>query len=250
MRNDNHRFTFYERVKTLLYFHFVFHIERGADFIKDDNRCVFQKGAGNGKTLALSAGKPTAVFTDDCIVAVRQRFDKLGAVSKTGSFFYLIIVGIFISDPDIFHNRGIKKPDILKDNRNFIEKAVGINRCNVFAVDEDLSLVVIVEAGRKPEYGCFSAAGRPDKRGNFILFRRKRNTVDNLLSVVIRKLNIFKLNAVMLQRSRFAFLRFCFAQLVYALNPCIDIHHLCKVCFNTRNRIHNTGSCNNIADKI
>ena len=172
------------------------------------------------------------------------------AACRLGRLNDLLVRCIRAPVADVGLNRVLKQVDILKDNRNFIEKAVGINRCNVFAVDENLSLAVIIKTGRKPEYGCFSAAGRPDKRGNFILFRRKRNTVDNLLSIVIRKLNIFKLNTVMLQRSRFAFLRFCFAQLVYALDSCIDIHHLCKVCFNTCNRIHNTGSCNNIADKI
>ena len=69
MRNDNHRFAFDERIEALLNIHFVFYIERGADFVKDDNRRIFQKGTRNGKTLALSAGKPAAVFADDCIVA-------------------------------------------------------------------------------------------------------------------------------------------------------------------------------------
>ncbi|GIR46101.1 MAG: hypothetical protein CM15mP55_0770 [Hyphomicrobiales bacterium] len=45
--------------------------------VKQQNRSVFQNGAGDGKALFLTARKPDAALTDMRFIALRQRADKL-----------------------------------------------------------------------------------------------------------------------------------------------------------------------------
>src|SRR5436305_1599867 len=67
------------------------HIEGGSRLVQDKNGRVLQQGAGDGEALALAPGKINPSFTQDGIVAVRQRLDvgmELGAPRGVENLFF------------------------------------------------------------------------------------------------------------------------------------------------------------------
>ena len=60
-----------EHFHRLAYRSFAFVVERAGCFIKDEDRWVFQKDAGNAQPLLLSAGKFDASLTNIRVVAMR-----------------------------------------------------------------------------------------------------------------------------------------------------------------------------------
>src|SRR5580658_6906965 len=54
-----------------LHIHLGFGIEFGGGLIENENRRIFEDGAGYGDALSLPAAEPGAAFTDHGIVALR-----------------------------------------------------------------------------------------------------------------------------------------------------------------------------------
>jgi hypothetical protein len=73
-----------------------------------------KKCTGNRDTLALSAGKFTAIFPDIGMPSIRQFFRKFIHIGKFRSSNDLFICGVFVSDSDIFQNRIVKQCNILE----------------------------------------------------------------------------------------------------------------------------------------
>ena len=59
-------------VQTLLYKAFAVVVQRTGGFIQNEDWRIFQKDAGNGNPLLLSAGEARAAFPGKCIVTVRH----------------------------------------------------------------------------------------------------------------------------------------------------------------------------------
>ena len=63
--DHNNRLTFHQSGNRLLHQDFILRVEGCCGLVKQNDGSVFQQGAGNGNTLALTAGKSAAVFTED-----------------------------------------------------------------------------------------------------------------------------------------------------------------------------------------
>ena len=64
-----------------LQFFFIFRVNAACGFIQNDNRGVFQYGAGNGNTLLLTTGQGSSAFPDHRIIPVGQGGNKFMAAS-------------------------------------------------------------------------------------------------------------------------------------------------------------------------
>ena len=96
--DDDDCLTFYKRTDGVLNERFVFRIEGGGCFVQEDDRCVLEESAGDGKPLAFSAGKGIAVFADFRVVALRQFFDKRLTLRGFCGGEYLLFCRIPVAD--------------------------------------------------------------------------------------------------------------------------------------------------------
>ena len=71
VRDYEGRAAFKKFFQRLLHLRFGNRIERGGRLVKQQNRSVFQNGAGDGKALFLTARKPDAALTDMRFIALR-----------------------------------------------------------------------------------------------------------------------------------------------------------------------------------
>ena len=77
---------------------FVFRVEGCGRFVQEDDRCILEESAGDGKPLAFSAGEGIAVFADFRVVALRQFFDKRFALRGFCGGEYLLFCRIPVTD--------------------------------------------------------------------------------------------------------------------------------------------------------
>ena len=61
---------------------FVFHVEGGGGLVKQDDRGIFQQGAGDRDTLAFSTGQGFPVFPDNGLVALGHFADEFITLGK------------------------------------------------------------------------------------------------------------------------------------------------------------------------
>lgn len=61
---------------------FVLDIKTGGGFIQQDDGRILQESAGDGNTLALTAGKDTAVLADGSVPLVRKLLGKFLTVCQ------------------------------------------------------------------------------------------------------------------------------------------------------------------------
>ena len=65
----------------------VFRVHIRGRLVQDDHGRIFHDGAGNGKPLALAAGKYAAAFSEHGIIPLRQLCDKLVAAGFLCRFY-------------------------------------------------------------------------------------------------------------------------------------------------------------------
>ena len=182
--------------KGCLYQSFILHIQGSSSFIQKNDRRIFQKCTGNRDTLALSAGKFTAIFPDIGMPSIRQFFRKFIHIGKFRSSNDLFICGVFVSDSDIFQNRIVKQCNILEYDGIQRKQCFRVNSGYIHASHGNLSSVNIPEPCCQPGYGCFSAARWADQSRNLSLFCRKGNIFQYGFSGIIGKPDMVKDNII------------------------------------------------------
>src|SRR2546423_12729846 len=79
-------------------------IERAGRFVQNQNRRIFQQSAGDRQSLPLSAGQSGAAFSDDSVIALRQRLNKIVSVGRASGVFDFFARRIGPSISDILGN--------------------------------------------------------------------------------------------------------------------------------------------------
>lgn len=92
--NHQYGFVLYQRRQRAHQERFVFGVDKGGRFVKDENGAVLQDGAGDDDALAFAAGKGGAAFADRSLVAFRQRHDEVVALCGTRGGFYFGVAGV------------------------------------------------------------------------------------------------------------------------------------------------------------
>ena len=92
-----------------------FGVERRGGFVEDENRGVFQDGAGDRQTLSLPAGEQHAVLADQRVEAQWQSIDKLIGVGRFGSTFdFRAWCQSEVAVGDVGGNRVVEKNNLLR----------------------------------------------------------------------------------------------------------------------------------------
>ena len=112
--DHNNRLAFHQFGNRLLNQNFILRVKGCCCFVKQNNGRIFQQGAGDGNTLALTTGKRTAILTEDRLIPVRHLPDKFITIGGFGSSNYLIVCCVWIAKTDIIHNRIIEQGHILE----------------------------------------------------------------------------------------------------------------------------------------
>ena len=85
---------------------FVFDVEGAGRFVQEEDRRVFQKGAGEIDALTFAHGETGGGFADDGVVALGQAFDELGGLGGTGGGFDFSGRGAGAAIADVFGDGG------------------------------------------------------------------------------------------------------------------------------------------------
>lgn len=94
---------------------FGFGVERGSGFVEDEDGRVFEKGAGKGEALGLSAGEAGAAFTDDGFIFFGQRFDEVMQTRGFGGGDDFFVGRIRFAEADVFGDGGVEEMRALGD---------------------------------------------------------------------------------------------------------------------------------------
>ena len=97
---------------------FGFGVERGGGFVEDQDRRVFEKGAGEGEALGLSAGEAGAAFPDDGFVFLWQRFDEVLQARGVGGLNYFFVGRVRFAEADVFGDGCVEEVRALGDPRD------------------------------------------------------------------------------------------------------------------------------------
>ena len=96
-----------------------------------------------------------------------HEFVAVRCLCRSTDFFVRCAV---FAQPDVFHNRIVKKHHILEDHGIIRQQGLWINIGNIYAADPDRTAVDIPETCGKSGAGTLSGAGGSDQRSNFALF--------------------------------------------------------------------------------
>ena len=73
-----------------------FAVERGGGLVENQNGRVLEQRPGNGDPLPLAAGKSSAPFPDDGVIAIRQIQDEVMGMRRSGRRLDLGMSGVAV----------------------------------------------------------------------------------------------------------------------------------------------------------
>ena len=89
-------------------------IEGGGRLVEQQQRRIAQDGAGDGDTLALSAGEAHAALTQFLVVALAKRADELMRFGRARGLAYFIVARILAAETDIVGGAAAKDDGLLR----------------------------------------------------------------------------------------------------------------------------------------
>ena len=132
-------------------------IQRRGGFIKDQDRAVTQQRAGNSNTLALAAGQHHAILADDGIQTIIHLVDEIHGVGHARGLFNLLAAVLFGTGiGDIVGDGIVEQMHVLRNQRHLVAQRAQLVLAQVVAIQQDLPLVDIVEAGDQAGNGRFT----------------------------------------------------------------------------------------------
>ncbi len=115
-------------------------------FIQNQNRGIAQNSPSNGDPLALPARQANASFTDNGVVALGQKSNKLMGVGGTTGRLKIIQHGIGLTHPKVIRHRAMKKISILIDHRDLRADIIKTEIFQIVATNLDHPLIRIIKA--------------------------------------------------------------------------------------------------------
>lgn len=138
-----------------------FIVERTGRFIEDDDARVSDKGAGNGHTLALTAGEQTAAFTDECIVAMGHLVDEFAGTCQRCCPHHIFMGCIGAGNADVFLDGAAKEHAVLQHYANLTAQPCRFDLRDVYAINQDAAGFWYVETLNEFGQGALTGAGTP-----------------------------------------------------------------------------------------
>ena len=163
MGDGDDRAAFGEEIEGALDFLFGLGIEGTGGFIEEENRGVFEEGAGDGKSLLLTTGEVAAFVADDRFVAVGLEEDEVVSEGLAGGRMDLGFGGVEATIADIFGDGGVEEECFLSDDAYlFAERGLG-DGADIDDIDKDGATLRIVEAEEEREERAFAGAASADE---------------------------------------------------------------------------------------
>src|SRR5690606_17748933 len=139
-------------------------VERGCRLVEQEDRRVFQDGAGNGHALLLTAGELQPAFAHASLVTLRQAFDEgpnLGQLGSSGDFG---IAGPRTTVTNVVTDRIVEEDGVLRDHADGSAQTILLHVTNVLSVDAYGPFRDVVEAEEYPRDRRLARARRADNR--------------------------------------------------------------------------------------
>ena len=192
--DDNSSAVLHEFFECLLDVAFAGGVECAGGFIEYEYGGILEKGAGDGNTLALSAGENGAAFAYNSLKPFGEIFNEFEGI------------GVFCCLPDIFHaGTGSPIEDVVEDGAGEEDGVLGDESdmasqgedavvANVAVVDEDASVSNIIKAVEQVGDGAFAATGRSHKGKGLSCWHGDVEVFENgsTFAIGVRKINVFK----------------------------------------------------------
>ena len=140
-----------------------FRVEGGGRLIEENDGRIAQKGARDGKALALPAGELQAALADDGGESRRQGFDEFRAMGGLGGGIDLRIAGLGPTVAQILQHRAVKQGDVLLHHGDGAAQALLRHLGDVLLVDKHMAAVGIVEPLQQGQHRRFARARAPDQ---------------------------------------------------------------------------------------
>lgn len=125
---------------------FGFVIDGGSGFIQNQDRGIFEQGAGDRQSLALTAGKLLTAFSDDGFVAVGQAENKVVGFGEFGGMDDFVAGDIKAAVGNVFGNGAVKQEHILADPTDAAPQIAQVQLPDILAIQGDAALLNFVEA--------------------------------------------------------------------------------------------------------
>jgi len=138
---------------------FGFGIDRGGGIVEEENRRFEEDGAGDGETLALSAGKAAAALAEDGVVALGELGDEIVGGGDFGGAFDLVARGLGVAEGDVGGDGVGEEEAFLEDDADVAAEVVEVEAAGVDAVDEHGAGGGIVEARDETHQDALAGAG-------------------------------------------------------------------------------------------
>ena len=104
MRNDESSAPFGQPLDGLHQALFGFGIQRAGRFIKDEDRCIFQKSARDRDSLALAPGERRAALANHGVITLWEALDELMRVRRPSRCLDLFQPGLRAAVSDILRD--------------------------------------------------------------------------------------------------------------------------------------------------
>ena len=115
MGDDDRGAVLHQAVERLLNDGLTLRIHVRGRLIEDQDRRIFQDGAGNCETLPLPAGQLLPSLADDGVVAGGETEDEVVGVGGCGSGFDLLARGIRLAQQQVLGDGAVEQVGILRD---------------------------------------------------------------------------------------------------------------------------------------
>src|ERR671916_1376823 len=140
-----------------------FSVQAGLGLVEDQDGGVAQHGPRYGDALALAPGQALAPLGEHGVVAVRHLADKVVGPGEGGDRLYLLPARVRLAVAYVLGHRRPEEHGVLRDKGDLIPQRFERELLYVPAVDEDTSLLRVVEAGYKARHGRLAGPADADE---------------------------------------------------------------------------------------
>ena len=116
MGDDKTGPSFHQCIHRLLDAGFGSRIYGTGGFVQDHDLVVCQDRPGDGQKLFLPLRYVAGFFVQLHLIAARKRLNEMMCVSRLCRFDDFFVCGIQSSVADVFHDRALEEPSVLKDH--------------------------------------------------------------------------------------------------------------------------------------
>ena len=185
MGDDQHRPARNQLAHCTLDQGFVFWVNVGGGFVKNDNRSILQHGAGDGNALPLPAGQMGAAPSHDGVIALLQGTDEIVAPGSFGHGFHLLVGSGGTPHSDVLPHALVKEVVVLGHEGHLVIELGEGNAIQILPAQGDGAGGYIPEPGDQLGDGGLAGAGRAHKGGHGAGGDGEVHVVEDLLVHVV-----------------------------------------------------------------